>query len=112
MPKEPRIVRARLSRVKGSLINKNITIYDRKTSVRLEPEMWCSLEEIAQRESSSVDDLCTIISMCKKPLSSLTSAIRIFIMYYYKAASTEIGHARANMAIYVRQRSAKGLFLL
>ena len=95
MYKEPETPLTKIKRANSSLIIKNVKVYGHRTSVRLEPEMWNSLKEIAQRESSSVSDLCTTISMCKKPLSSLTSAIRIFIMFYYKAASTETGHARA-----------------
>ncbi len=81
--------------VKSTLVSKNITIMGRRTSVRLEPEMWRSLKEISRREKCSVHDVCSMVYMCKKPLSSLTASIRVFLMLYYKAASTEEGHVKA-----------------
>ncbi len=78
-----------------SLISKNVTISRRRTSVRLEPEMWKSLEEVAGYEGCSIHDICTLVALKKKKESSLTSAIRIFLILYYKAASTAEGHIRA-----------------
>lgn len=83
------------SSVKSTLVSKNITIMGRRTSVRLEPEMWRSLKEISRREKCTVHDVCSMVYMCKKPLSSLTASIRVFLMLYYKAASTEDGHVKA-----------------
>lgn len=63
--------------------------------MRLEPEMWMALREIAQREKCRIHDLCSLIQRRKKPNTSLTAAIRVFLMLYYRAASTEEGHQRA-----------------
>jgi predicted DNA-binding ribbon-helix-helix protein len=81
--------------IKSSLISRNIVILGRRTSVRLEPEMWAALKDMAGRERCSIHDLCSAVSMRKQPQTSLTAAIRVFIMLYYKAASTEEGHNRA-----------------
>src|SRR3546814_7802740 len=43
------------------LINRNITVGGLRTSVRLEPEFWDSLWEIADRANMSVDQVCTAI---------------------------------------------------
>ena len=83
------------SDTKSTLISKNVTILGRRTSVRLEPEMWRALKDISRREKCTVHDVCSMVYMCKKPLSSLTASIRVFLMLYYKAASTEEGHQRA-----------------
>ena len=79
----------------SSLVSRNITVLKRRTSIRLEPEMWASLNDIAMREHCSVHDICTLVYVRKKPETSLTAAIRVFIMLYYRAATTEQGHLRA-----------------
>lgn len=80
---------------KSSLISRNITIAGRRTSVRLEPEMWTALFDICKRERSSVHDVCTAVAEKRHAESSLTAAIRVFIMAYFRAASTDDGHLRA-----------------
>lgn len=77
-----------------SLVIRNVTIDDRRTSIRLEPEMWQALNDICRRERCSIHNLGTMISACKTGPGSLTAAIRVFIMAYYKAACTEEGHNR------------------
>ncbi|MCB1652059.1 MAG: ribbon-helix-helix domain-containing protein [Alphaproteobacteria bacterium] len=80
---------------KSSLVSRNINVSKRRTSVRLEPEMWKALEEVARREQCTIHDICTLVSGRKKEQTSLTAAIRVFIMLYFRAASTEDGHKRA-----------------
>lgn len=79
----------------SSLVSKNITIFDRRTSVRLEPQMWNALNDIAAREECSVHEICSLIDISKRDETSLTAAIRVFLMLYYRAATTEQGHHRA-----------------
>lgn len=79
----------------GGLVSRNITIQDKRTSVRLEPEMWIALKDIANREECTIHDICTLIHMRKKPDTSLTASIRVFLMLYFRASSTEEGHRRA-----------------
>ncbi|MCM2344808.1 MAG: ribbon-helix-helix domain-containing protein [Alphaproteobacteria bacterium] len=80
---------------KSTLVSRNITVVGRRTSVRLEPEMWTALREIARREGCKIHDICSLIHLRKKADTSLTAAIRVFLMLYYRAASTEEGHRRA-----------------
>ena len=80
---------------KSTLVSKNITILGRRTSVRLEPEMWNALKDISKRERCSIHDICSLIHIRKNPVTSLTAAIRVFLMLYYRAASTLEGHSRA-----------------
>ncbi len=79
---------------RSTLVSKNITILGRRTSVRLEPEMWNALKDISRREHCSIHDICSLIHIRKNPLTSLTAAIRVFLMLYYRASSTEEGHSR------------------
>lgn len=80
---------------KSTLVSRNITVLGRRTSVRLEPEMWRALREISRREGCKIHDICSLINLRKKKDTSLTAAIRVFLMLYYRAAATEEGHIRA-----------------
>lgn len=80
---------------KSTLVSRNITVMGRRTSVRLEPEMWSALREIARREDCKIHDICSLIHLRKNQDTSLTAAIRVFLMLYYRAAATEDGHRRA-----------------
>ena len=80
---------------RSTLLSRNITVVGRRTSVRLEPEMWTALRDIARREQCKVHDICSLIQLRKNPSTSLTAAIRVFLMLYYRASSTEDGHGRA-----------------
>ena len=79
----------------GCLLARNITVMGRRTSVRLEPQMWQALKDISRREKCSVHALCSLIALRRQKCSSLTAAIRVFIMLYFRAASTDEGHERA-----------------
>ena len=46
------------------------------------------------REACSIHDVCSLVSLRKRENTSLTAAIRVFIMLYYKASSTEEGHVK------------------
>ncbi|MCF8495765.1 MAG: ribbon-helix-helix domain-containing protein [Alphaproteobacteria bacterium] len=83
------------SETKTSLVSRNIRIIGHRTSIRLEPEMWLALKDIALREKCSIHDLCSVVSMRKRKNASLTAAIRVFLMLYFRASSTEEGHSRA-----------------
>lgn len=72
--------------VKSSLISRNITISGKRTSVRLEPEMWDALRDIATLEHCSIHQLCTRIEKAKLPNTSMTAAIRVYLMMYYRRA--------------------------
>lgn len=86
---------AEYSEPKSTLVSRNITVLGRRTSVRLEPEMWNALREIAKREQCRIHDICSLVQMRKTPNTSLTAGIRVFLMLYYRAAATEEGHVKA-----------------
>jgi len=77
------------------LVSRNITVLGRRTSIRLEAQMWSALREVADRERCSIHELCSLVATRRRTGLSLTAAIRIFLMLYFKAAATEEGHARA-----------------
>lgn len=76
----------------STLVSRNITIFGRRTSIRLEPEMWMALRDISRREKCTIHDICALVYVRKKQNTSLTAAIRVFLMLYFRAASTEDGH--------------------
>ena len=64
---------------------------------RLDTYSLDSLYEIAMRERISVNELCTLIHERNKNSSfTLTAAIRIFLLSYFRAAATDDGHRLAN----------------
>lgn len=81
--------------VRSTLVSRNVTVYGRRTSIRLEPEMWEALKDVAKKEKCSVHNLCTLVFLRKNGDTSLTAAIRVFLMLYFKAAATEDGHQKA-----------------
>ena len=70
----------------SSLVIHNIVVGNHRTSVRLEPVMWDALRDIAHRQRVTVHDLVTNIDR-ERTASSLTAAIRIYIVDFYRAAS-------------------------
>lgn len=71
----------------GALQSRNVRIHSRRTSVRLEPEMWNALNEIAVLEGCSIHDLCGAVHDLKEQGTSFTAALRVFLMEYYRAAA-------------------------
>ncbi len=63
------------------LVNRNITVGGHRTSIRLEPEFWAGLADIAQREKVSIDEICTEVDRGAGELSR-TAAVRVFITSY------------------------------
>lgn len=100
---------ADISESKSSLVSRNITVTGRRTSIRLEPEMWRALRDIARRENCTIHDLCSLVAMKKNKLSSLTAAIRVFLMLYYRAACTDDGHRRAGHGSFDVMRRRAGI---
>lgn len=78
----------------STLVSRNIVVEGRRTSVRLEQEMWDAIREIAVREGVSIHDICTMVDAERRE-SSLTAGLRVFIMSYFRTAATETGHIRA-----------------
>ena len=94
---------------KSTLVSRNITVGGKRTSVRLEPEMWRALKEIAKREECTIHDICDLICMRKNEKTSLTAAIRVFLMLYFRASSTEQGHVRAGHGNFENMRRRAGV---
>jgi len=63
----------------SSLKSRNIRIDQRRTSVRLEPELWAALDRLCAENKHSLHDLCSQVAQQDRP-GSLTSALRVYIV--------------------------------
>lgn len=59
---------------------RNVTVHGRRTSMRLEPELWEALEGIAARNGATLHQVCTAVESGRRDGQSRTSAVRAFIV--------------------------------
>jgi predicted DNA-binding ribbon-helix-helix protein len=73
------------------LVNRNVVAERGRTSIRLEPELWEALSEICEREGQ---DMSSLVRNAEQRLHSggRTSAVRVFVLSYFRDAATEAGH--------------------
>jgi predicted DNA-binding ribbon-helix-helix protein len=76
------------------LINRNVVAERGRTSMRLEPELWEALLEICGREGRDMSSLVRKVEQSGHA-GGRTSAVRVFVLAYFRAAATEAGHAAA-----------------
>ena len=74
------------NRTRSSLVIRNIVVAGHRTSVRLEPVMWEALHDIARRQKRTLNDLVTEIDL-SRTASSMTAAIRVYIVDFYRKAA-------------------------
>ena len=94
----PPAVAAPQPRRDSTLLNRNVRIGSRLTSLRLEPLMWDALEEVAADSGLSIHELCTTIQT-RRQESSLTAAVRVFLLRYYRDAVRQRGQLSARRLI-------------
>lgn len=68
------------------LVCRNVTVNGRRTSLRMEPLLWGALREIAERESMTINRICSEIDD-RRGAANLTAALRVFIISYYRNAA-------------------------
>lgn len=73
--------------MKNQLISRNVTVNGHRTSLRLEQAMWEAFDEICECEGVNIHKLCTMIESVRHG-SSRTSAVRAFIVTYFRMAAT------------------------
>ena len=78
--------------MKQNLISKNVTINGRRTSLRLEEELWEALSDVCRCESLTIHELCSLIDS-RRHGSSRTSSVRTFIIAYFRIAASNGGFA-------------------
>lgn len=76
------------------LINRNVVAERGRTSMRLEPELWDALLEICDRERQDMSALVRRVEASGHS-GGRTSAVRVYVLNYFRCAATEAGHAAA-----------------
>ncbi|NQV85197.1 MAG: ribbon-helix-helix domain-containing protein [Rhodospirillales bacterium] len=83
--------------MKTKLISKNVTIHGRRTSLRLEQASWEAILDICECEGLTVHELCSMIeNRCEG--ASRTSAVRAFIVTYFRSVVAEYGALQRGFA--------------
>lgn len=77
--------------MKSGVVKRSIVIAGHKTSVSLEDAFWKGLKEIATGREMTLSDLVAAIDTDRRH-GNLSSAIRLFVLDYYRA---QIAEARA-----------------
>lgn len=72
--------------IDARLVVRNIAVDGRRTSVRLEDDMWQALCDIARRHQTSVNRICSLVDK-RRGGSSLTAALRAFALRYFRVAA-------------------------
>jgi predicted DNA-binding ribbon-helix-helix protein len=78
--------------VKSLVIKRSIVIKDRKTSVSLEDAFWKCLRDIADERGETLYRLISGIDASRKN-ANLSSALRIFVLEFYRDQFAKQSHA-------------------
>jgi predicted DNA-binding ribbon-helix-helix protein len=84
------------------LINRNVVAGTGRTSMRLEPELWDALLEICQREEKDLHSVIKEVDATRHA-GGRTSAVRVFLLQYFRVAATEAGHSAAGHGPHVKK---------
>lgn len=95
MPPRSKRLSADAAPGESNLVIRNVTVLGKRTSLRMEPQMWDALLDVCSRERMSTHAVCSSIAEAKEAEASLTGAIRVFLLAYFRHAATEEGHNRA-----------------
>ena len=90
------------------LVNRNITAATGRTSMRLEPEIWDALREICLRENKELREVIRTLEGAAGG-GGRTSAVRVHVVQYFRAAATEEGHREAGHGPSVGAAALPGL---
>ncbi len=83
--------------MRAKLISKNVTINGRRTSLRLEQASWEAMSDICKCEGLTLHELCSLIEN-RRNGASRTSAVRAFIVTYYRTVAAEYGALQGGTA--------------
>jgi predicted DNA-binding ribbon-helix-helix protein len=87
------------------LVNRNVVAERGRTSMRLEPELWDALLEICEREGQDMSTLVRKVE-ARGHAGGRTSAVRVFVLDYFRTAATETGHSAVGHGPPPRSRPA------
>ena len=95
--------------MKSPVVKRSIVIAGHKTSVSLEDAFWQGLKQIAGERDLTLSDLVATIDTDRRQ-GNLSSAIRLFVLDYYRAGRTgERGQAEAGREVRPPRPAASAL---
>ncbi len=68
----------------GRPVKRSLTLKGHRTSVSLEDEFWRAFREIAQEKDQPINALAADIDVTRDPDTGLASAIRVYILNWYR----------------------------
>ncbi|SDW44745.1 Ribbon-helix-helix domain-containing protein [Ruegeria halocynthiae] len=72
--------------MKGRPVKRSLTLQGHRTSVSLEDEFWQAFRDIAREKELPINVLAAQIDADRDPDTGLASAIRVFILDWYRQA--------------------------
>ncbi|KUJ81772.1 ribbon-helix-helix domain-containing protein [Ruegeria profundi] len=69
----------------GRPVKRSLTLKGHRTSVSLEDEFWQAFREIADQKNMAINALAAEIDVKRDPNIGLASAIRVFVLNWYRA---------------------------
>lgn len=73
----------------------SLTLHGHRTSVSLEPEFWDAFRSIAAEKDTPLNALAAEIDDARSGDAGLASAIRVFVLNHYRAATRSSVTARS-----------------
>ena len=70
----------------GRPVKHSLTLRGHRTSVSLEAPFWSAFREIAAAEGKGVNELAAEIDAARGVSAGLASAIRVYVLAYYRRA--------------------------
>ncbi len=68
----------------GRPVKRSLTLKGHRTSVSLEDEFWQAFRDIAKEKELPINALAAEIDVARDPEIGLASAIRVFILNWYR----------------------------
>ncbi|WP_170528483.1 ribbon-helix-helix domain-containing protein [Ruegeria arenilitoris] len=69
----------------GPPVKRSLTLKGHRTSVSLEDEFWQAFREIAKVKGLPINVLASEIDVARDPETGLASAIRVFVLNWYRS---------------------------
>ena len=91
--------------MKSPVVKRSIVIGGHKTSVSLEEAFWKGLKEVAGERDMTLSDLVAAIDT-ERQHGNLSSAIRLFVLEFYRNRRSDENDGRAGSRELVSARAA------
>jgi len=86
-----RLGAAQSAATKSTVLKRSVVINRHKTSISIEDVFWASLKEIARTRGITLSDLIASVDAGRLTGANLSSAIRVFILDYYRKRLEDLG---------------------